>query len=151
MAMGQFVRNENVLLRKHSLKDMYDAVLREYLDLGHMIPVSTSPAPFVFYLPHHPVINFEKQTSKLREVFNASNKTSTGISINDILHVGPTLQADLVLLILRWRLFRIVFNCDITHMYRQYTHSIHHFNGFCLEILPVTPFEIANCRRSRFV
>lgn len=33
--------------------------------------------------------------------------------------MGPTLQADLVLLILRWRLFRFVFNCDITQMYRQ--------------------------------
>lgn len=39
--------------------------------------------------------------------------------MNDLLHVGPTLQADLVLLILRWRLFRYVFNCDITQMYRQ--------------------------------
>ncbi|XP_073831617.1 uncharacterized protein [Musca autumnalis] len=73
----------------------------------------------VCYLPHHPVINPYKQTTKLRVVFNASNKTSNGKSLNDILHVGPTLQLDLVLLILRWRLFKFVFNCDITQMYRQ--------------------------------
>ena len=73
----------------------------------------------VCYLPHHPVINPDKQTTKLRVVFNASNKTSNGKSLNDILHVGPTLQLDLVFLILRWRLFKFVYNCDITQMYRQ--------------------------------
>ncbi|XP_075163297.1 uncharacterized protein LOC142235931 [Haematobia irritans] len=118
--LRQFLRNEASLLRKPQIKTVYDDVIREYLHLGHMRPVSATPtdAP-VCYLPHHPVINPDKRTTKLRVVFNASNKTSTGNSLNDILHVGPTLQTDLVLLILRWRLYKFVYNCDITQMYRQ--------------------------------
>ncbi|XP_075162957.1 uncharacterized protein LOC142235581 [Haematobia irritans] len=118
--LRQFLRNEASLLRKPQIKTVYDDVIREYLHLGHMRPVSATPtdAP-VCYLPHHPVINPDKRTTKLRVFFNASNKTSTGNSLNDILHVGPTLQTDLVLLILRWRLYKFVYNCDITQMYRQ--------------------------------
>ncbi|XP_075161640.1 uncharacterized protein LOC142234394 [Haematobia irritans] len=119
--LKQFIRGEASLLRKPETKLMYDGVIKEYLDLQHMRPVSsTSPADqTVCYLPHHPVINPDKLTSKLRVVFNASHKTSNGKSLNDILYVGPTLQLELVHLILRWRFFRYVFNCDITQMYRQ--------------------------------
>ncbi|XP_075158049.1 uncharacterized protein LOC142231320 [Haematobia irritans] len=101
--LKQFIRGEASLLRKPETKLMYDGVIKEYLDLQHMRPVSsTSPADqTVCYLPHHPVINPDKLTSKLRVVFNASHKTSNGKSLNDILYVGPTLQLELVHLILR--------------------------------------------------
>ncbi|XP_075167645.1 uncharacterized protein LOC142239754 [Haematobia irritans] len=103
------------------VKSVYESVVKEYLYLDHMRPVSaiSSGDTLSCYLPHHPVNNLEKKTLKLRVVFNASNKTSNGNTLNDILHVGPTLQQDLVLLIVRWRIFRYVFNCDITQMYRQ--------------------------------
>ena len=119
--LKQFYRTESSLLRKPEIKELYDNVVKEYLDLNHMKPVSTSPTATTFacYLPHHPIIKPDRKTTKLRVVFNASNKSSNGNSLNDCLYVGPTLQADLVLLILRWRLFRFVFNCDITQMYRQ--------------------------------
>ncbi|XP_058987179.1 uncharacterized protein LOC131806656 [Musca domestica] len=119
--LKQYYRNESSLLKKPELKLVYDQVLSEYLELDHMrpVPVNTSMDVLSCYLPHHPVINLAKQTTKLRVVFNASNKTSNGQSLNDILHIGPTLQQDLVLLILRWRIFKFVFNSDITQMYRQ--------------------------------
>ncbi|XP_075167658.1 uncharacterized protein LOC142239771 [Haematobia irritans] len=119
--LRQYIRNETSLLRKPDIKVVYDNVVREYLELDHMRPVSStvSQGTLSCYLPHHPVINLAKQSIKLRVIFNASNKTSNGNSLNDILHVGPTLQLDLVLLILRWRLYKFVFNCDITQMYRQ--------------------------------
>uniref|UniRef100_A0A1I8NZF9 Reverse transcriptase domain-containing protein n=2 Tax=Stomoxys calcitrans TaxID=35570 RepID=A0A1I8NZF9_STOCA len=76
-----------------------------------------------FYLPHHAVVKPERTTTKVRVVFNASKKTSTGCSLNDILHTGPILQNDLMNVILRWRFFRYVFNGDIQKMYRQiYVH-----------------------------
>ena len=58
-------------------------------------------------------------TTKLRVVFNASDKTGNGKSLNDILHPGPVLQADLVTFLPRWRLPKYVFSCDIMKMYRQ--------------------------------
>ncbi|XP_073811867.1 uncharacterized protein [Musca autumnalis] len=79
-AFRQFCRNENALLKKPMVKAVYDDVIREYLHLNHMRPVPPLPQDTsnVCYLPHHPVINPDKKTTKLRVVFNASNQTSTG-------------------------------------------------------------------------
>ena len=88
-----------------------------------MQPVSPSsrdmPNPFEYYLPHHALIKPESKTTRLRVVFNASSPSSSGKSLNDVLHVGPALQTDLTLLILKWHMFQFVFNADIEKMYRQ--------------------------------
>ncbi|CAF4832955.1 unnamed protein product [Pieris macdunnoughi] len=47
------------------------------------------------YLPHHAVIRNDKETTKIRVVFNASCKGCNGASINDELLTGPVLQDDL--------------------------------------------------------
>ncbi|XP_075157594.1 uncharacterized protein LOC142230857 [Haematobia irritans] len=110
------------LLRDPALKRDYDNVIEEYESLGHMSKVDLHAnlgSPFHYYLPLHAVIKPESTTTKLRVVFNASASTSNGLSLNDILRTGPVLQNDLVVLILRWRFFRFVFNGDITKMYRQ--------------------------------
>ncbi|XP_017463308.1 PREDICTED: uncharacterized protein LOC108356720, partial [Rhagoletis zephyria] len=72
-----------------------------------------------FYLPHHAVLKPDSKTTKVRVVFNASKLSHSGISLNDILHTGPVLQNDLMLIILKWRLYKYVFNGDIENMYRQ--------------------------------
>lgn len=122
VAMAQYFKNEARLLRSSELKLEYDKVIEEYLILNHMTeispPLSTDPIDY-YYMPHHAVIKPESTTTKVRVVFNASAKTSNGQSLNDLLHVGPTLQNDLSTLILKWRLFKYVFNGDITKMYRQ--------------------------------
>ncbi|XP_075158160.1 uncharacterized protein LOC142231438 [Haematobia irritans] len=129
-AMGQFLRMEKTLEKSPELGAEYSRVLSEYLTLDHM--ELAPPNEIVedccyrsFYLPHHAVIRPESSSTKVRVVFNASKKTSTGISLNDILHTGPTLQNDLINVILRWRFFKFVFNGDIEKMYRQiYVHEI---------------------------
>lgn len=52
-------------------------------------------------------------------MFNASKRTNTGHSLNDILYVGPTLQLDLMTLILNWRFYKYVLTGDVEKMYRQ--------------------------------
>ncbi|XP_046810948.1 uncharacterized protein LOC124420806 [Lucilia cuprina] len=84
-----------------------------------MAPVTPSSTNRTYYLPHHAVLKPDSTTTKLRVVFNASNPSANGNSLNDLLYPGPILQADLTILILRWRLFRYVFNADIEKMYRQ--------------------------------
>lgn len=59
------------------------------------------------------------QTTRVRVVFNASCPTSNGSSLNDFLHIGPKLQADLFSLILRWRKHPYVYTADIEKMFRQ--------------------------------
>lgn len=124
LALAQYIRMEHSLKAKPELASTYHKVLNEYLDLGHMKPTTAneivSDGSFAsYYLPHHAVLKPESRSTKVRVVFNASKRTSTGNSLNDVLHVGPTLQADLMTLILNWRLYRIVFNGDIEKMYRQ--------------------------------
>ncbi|XP_076765058.1 uncharacterized protein LOC143432170 [Xylocopa sonorina] len=58
-------------------------------------------------------------TSKISVVFDGSAKTSTGISLNDTLIVGPTLQDDLFSIITHFRSYTYVLNVDIEKMYRQ--------------------------------
>ncbi|XP_071055024.1 uncharacterized protein [Onthophagus taurus] len=91
----------------------------EYLALNHMKQVTTNLEAPHFYLPHHGVVRETSSTTRLRVVFNGSQKTSSGVSLNDCLHTGPKIQNELVDVLLRWRRHPIVFACDIENMYRQ--------------------------------
>ncbi|XP_058456663.1 uncharacterized protein LOC131434046 [Malaya genurostris] len=75
--------------------------------------------PTVCYIPHHAVIKEFSTTTKVRSVFDASAKTSTGYSLNDCLLVGPVIQDDLLNIILRFRKCKIVMIADIEKIYRQ--------------------------------
>lgn len=50
-----------------------------------------------YFLPHHCVLRPEN-TTNLRVVFDVSCKTTSNISLNDILHTGPRIQEDLFIL-----------------------------------------------------
>jgi len=119
IALDQFLRNENRFKRDFPLKEQYDSVIQEYLDLGHMKEVPPSYDSPSYYLPHQAVVKPESTTTKLRVVFNASSPSANGTSLNDILHAGPVLQSDLTFQILKWRYFQYVFSANITKMYRQ--------------------------------
>lgn len=71
--------------------------MQEYLDLGHMEPApddTLCEMTKTFYMPHHGI--FKRDGSdKIRVVFNASQRSKGGYSLNDCLHTGPKLQKDL--------------------------------------------------------
>ena len=54
-------------------------------------------------------IKEESTTTKLRVVFDASAKSSSGMLLNDNLFVGPTIQLDLWTIITKWRQHKYVF------------------------------------------
>ena len=54
-------------------------------------------------MPMHSVIKESSTTTKLRVVFDASAKSSTGISLNDTLQVGPTINPSLTDILIRFR------------------------------------------------
>jgi len=72
-----------------------------------------------YVLPHHAVLRQDSSTTKLPVVFDASAKSSTRVSLNNILMVGPTVQQDHILTLLSFRLYRHTLTADITKMYRQ--------------------------------
>ncbi|XP_026746838.1 uncharacterized protein LOC113508077, partial [Trichoplusia ni] len=112
---------ERKLHKNEEMKKRYTDVIKEYLHLGHMIPVpeNDDKQSESVYLPHHAVIREDKSTTKVRVVFDASCKGLNGVSLNDTLLIGPQLQPELRHLIIRWRIHPICLAADIIKMYRQ--------------------------------
>ncbi|XP_018367479.1 PREDICTED: uncharacterized protein LOC108763994 [Trachymyrmex cornetzi] len=104
-----------------NLRTQYSEFMNEYLALGHMkaIDEQSDNNSESFYLPHHCVFKSNQGRDKIRVVFDASAKGSTGTSLNDVLMVGPTVQQDLFSILVRFRTFRFVLTADIIKMYRQ--------------------------------
>lgn len=105
------------LAKNPTKRGEYYIFLEEYLSLGHMEEV-IKRSDGGYYIPHHAVYKAASSTTKTRVVFNASAKTTTGISFNSTLLVGPTLQNDIVTIILRFCVHSVVLTADISKMYR---------------------------------
>ena len=90
--------------------------------MGHAEQVPPSdlekPQHQVFYLSMHAVRKDSSTTTKIRAVFDASAKSSSGVSLNDTLLVGPTIHPPLVDVLLRFRLHRVALTADVSKMYR---------------------------------
>lgn len=79
--------------------------MNEYIELGHMqkildesiIPTSS------FYLPHHAVIKTSSLTKKIWVIFDASAKSSSGLSLNSVLKCGLPVQEDVFGILSRFR------------------------------------------------
>ncbi|KYN11439.1 hypothetical protein ALC57_16407 [Trachymyrmex cornetzi] len=111
---------ERRLQKNKRMREQYTAFLRRYEELGHMTRVAHDDhASPVCYLSHHGVMKESSLTTKLRVVFNASAPTSTGVSINDLQMVGPTIQQELLTILLSFRQHPYVVDADIAMMYRQ--------------------------------
>ncbi|XP_045540617.1 uncharacterized protein LOC106708519 [Papilio machaon] len=121
IALKRFLMLEKRLTRNPELKAQYSEVINEYLQLYHMekVPEECKNDSFAVYLPHHAVVRNDKTTTKVRVVFDASCAGSNGISLNNDLMVGPSLQPELRHIIMRWRCYRICLTADIIKMYRQ--------------------------------
>ncbi|XP_078051483.1 uncharacterized protein LOC144477624 [Augochlora pura] len=116
MALKRFNALQRRFRRDPVFRDQYSAVMQEYLDLGHMSEDTGPSEDNGFFLPHHAVIKETSMTTKLRVVFDGSAKTNVGISLNEALMVGPTIQEDLFSHILRFRLHNYVLTGDIEKM-----------------------------------
>ncbi|XP_063995623.1 uncharacterized protein LOC135172980 [Diachasmimorpha longicaudata] len=116
-ALKRFQALGRKLSAKVSLRLEYTRVMEEYISLGHMTLCDEIKGGC--YLPHHAVIKESSETTKVQVVFDASAKTSTGISLNDTLLVGPTIQNTIFEQVLRFRVHRYVITADIEKMYRQ--------------------------------
>ncbi|ERL87422.1 hypothetical protein D910_04816 [Dendroctonus ponderosae] len=108
IALKRFLSLEKRLSNNKHLKHQYEAFMNEYKDLGHMtLKCSLNEDDSIenksYFLPHSAVLR-ESITTKCRVVFDASAKSSTNVSFNDLILVGPTIQQDLFSILLRVRL-----------------------------------------------
>ena len=120
-AVRRFMSLEHSLRSKNQFQEFSD-VIQEYLDMSHaeVVPMADlqKPREEVFYLPMHAVLKESSTTTKIRAVFDASAKSSSGVALNDQLLVGPTIHSTLVDVLLSFRLYRVALTTDVSKMYR---------------------------------
>ena len=120
-AVNRAKANERSLIKKKSLQP-FQQVMQEYITLGHAKEVNVQmhhPQPSAYYMPVHAVFKASSTTTKTRAVFDASAKTTSHSSLNDILAVGPTLHPTIDQILLRFRQYAIALSSDVTKMYRE--------------------------------
>lgn len=119
MAKRRFESTERKLNQNPLMKSDYDKFMREYIELEHMSEVPETAKNEGYFMPHHAVSKQLFDIDKFRVVFNASAKTNTGLSLNNCLKVGPTIQQTIFSVIARFRTHQYAFTTDIEKMYRQ--------------------------------
>ena len=118
-AVQRFYSNERSTTIKGVNKEV-QLQLQSYLDANHAekVPPNELLLPS-FYLPYHTVYKQSSTSTKIRVVFDGSAISSTGISLNQILQVGPTIQPTLVNLLLKFRTYPVALSADVSKMYRE--------------------------------
>ena len=66
----------------------------------------------IHYLPHHAVVRQEKETTKVRIVYDALARAQ-GPSLNDCLHTGPKFNQKILEILLCFRSFPVAWTADI--------------------------------------
>ncbi|KAL1447599.1 hypothetical protein WDU94_003635 [Cyamophila willieti] len=119
LARNRFFSLEKKLDSNSELRSGYDAVIQENLDEGYLALADDQSDHSGYFIPHFLIARPDKASSKLRCVFDASMKSSSSKSLNDLLFAGPTLYTDLFVVLLNFRLFPIVMVADIRKMFLQ--------------------------------
>lgn len=116
----RFPSLERKLSKDPQMRGLYIDFMKEYISLGHMTAIDNKiPTSAHYFIPHQCVLRPQSTSTKLRVVFDASSRSSSGVSLNEILMVGPTIQEDLFSTLLRFRLHKYAMTADISKMYHQ--------------------------------
>lgn len=110
------------LKKDKCLLNDYDSVIKQQLDCGiiEAVPEDDDNSAGSYYLPHHGVIREDKETTKLRVVFDGSAKPSDDSpSINECLEKGPNLVPNLLDTVLKFRSHPIGIVADIEKAFHQ--------------------------------
>lgn len=147
-ALKRFYAVERKLENNEKLKLDYHKGMVDYLDQKHMKLVPNDDGSKIkYYMPHRAVVRDDTTSTKTRIVFDASEPTTTGLSLNDCLMTGPVVQSDLFSILIRSRMYQYIFSADISQMYRQV--NVHEEDTPLLKILwrfsvdePIKTYEL---------
>ncbi|UYV61846.1 hypothetical protein LAZ67_1006840 [Cordylochernes scorpioides] len=107
-------------LRAKGIFSEYDRVFQEWLAEGVIEKVSLEDLNRnCHYLPHHPVVKANSNTTKIRPVFDASCKDKGNLSLNDCLASGPNVIEQIPAILLKFREKAIGVIADIRKAFLQ--------------------------------
>ncbi|XP_002735894.1 uncharacterized protein LOC100369374 [Saccoglossus kowalevskii] len=94
------------------MREVYNSIIQEQLNRDFIEKIVDDDPKRGHYIPHHPV---EKQssTTPIRVVYNCSAKYRDQPSLNECLETGPSINNDLVKMLLRFRTHNIGLSSDI--------------------------------------
>ena len=116
LVVGRLRSMSQKLSKIPELLKQYDKIIDEQLDkiVIERVTANSEEGPLKYYIPHHPVITPSKSTTKIRIVYDASDKTrKSAQSLNNCLCRGPVMLPNLYGLLLRFRMSPIGVIADI--------------------------------------
>jgi hypothetical protein len=123
LAFRIYMTQEKRLIQDEEKYFHVQEFMKAYRDKGHMIKVQEGPLKVrdgsIFYVPHHTVMRVGSLTTKYRQVFNFSAKTSSGVDFNSIVSSGPNLLPKVQNILFSFRQYAYGFTSDVEMMYRQ--------------------------------
>ena len=111
---------EKSLLKKPEVARRYKEAMNANVEKGYVRKLEaneTEDCPG-WYLPHFPVIREDRETTKVRIVFDSAARCKE-TSLNDEMLTGPKLQQDVLKIRLRFRRKPVALVADIKEMFSQ--------------------------------
>ena len=87
--------------------------------LERVTPDMIAPVGKTYYMPHHLVVRQDKETTKVRVVYDCSSKMAGNVSLNDCLEVPEPLYADLLAVLINFRVHKVAIIGDIEKAFLQ--------------------------------
>ncbi|XP_060601699.1 uncharacterized protein LOC132754961 [Ruditapes philippinarum] len=121
LAMGRLKSAVSRLSDKPKLMEKYNKILADQLNQGIIEKVDYKQQDgLLHYLPHQPVNTPQKNTTKLRIVYDASAKTKKqNLSLNECMYRGPVILQDICGMLIRFRIHRVAIVADIEKAFLQ--------------------------------
>ena len=107
------------LIKEPELLREYDQIIKDQLQEGIIEKVVEPGTDHLYnegvhYMPHHGVVRKDKQTTKLRIVYDGSATPGNGeLSINDCLQPGPNFIPKLFDILVKFRCYPVALTADI--------------------------------------
>ena len=119
MCLKRLHQLKSRLDKNKTLLEQYDQIFKEQEKSG-IIAAVVKPGEPSHYLPHHGVLRQDKETTKLRVVFDGSAKSSSeDLSLNDCLEKGPNLVPHLFDTVVNFRGYPIGLVADVEKAFHQ--------------------------------
>ena len=117
MALKRLQNTEKRLQKSPNIGHAYSDIIKQYVAKGYVRKVPENESyKSKWYLPHFPVFRPDKDTTKIRIVFDATAKYQE-TSLNDAINQGAKLQRGLFDVLLRFRRLPAAIVCDIAKMF----------------------------------
>ena len=120
LALKRYLKLEQRFKNNPEFEKKYREAMEDYINSGYAEKVPNHEINLtegVSYQPHHAVVKEDRESTKVRLVFDGSCSENDGESINDNLFKGPKLQPLLIDILIRFRIHQITLNADIRKMY----------------------------------